>query len=1474
MVAFVSGNSLGLFNTSLNTLGGQGAMGTATLGQSGERIYLNSTTGNLVVQRQDEALFGTGINLALIRTYNSQGLLNDDNGDNWRIGLYRSVSQLTGTINTAGSTVTRINSDGAELVYAYDAATGGYVNKDGAGSYDVLCYDGGTQQWTWTDGDTQLTETYDWSGSAGKLLQVTDKDGNSLTYTYTGNLLTMVTDASGERTYLDYTGNNLAQIRTVRSDDTTITRTRYSYDASNRLKQVITDLSPDDNSVADGKTFVTTYTYDGASNRVSGIDQSDGTAVSFTYTLQNGKWRVASMTDGVGHTTNFSYTDAVAGTNTTSNLNGTALTTTENQAASGQLNNGAVSTGVEVTVNVNSGALSTTDTQNATGNLNNGALSTTDTRAASSALNTGALSTNGTQTINASLNSAALSSTESQSASGTLSSGLLSTTDVQTTNATYSLNAGALTATSGSWSGPAIFASGTGAVTQQNVAFDQNGNGLASWMADGKLYTSSYTKSSNTWSAAAQLSTITTGGYANLAMSANGNAIVTWGDGPYQYVKRRINGVWDSQAALLNTASGSLGFQPMCAINDNGRAVVGFLQFSGSYGLFVNVFNGTSWQTTPVGLDDLGTYNGNSITLNPSLALDVDGNAMMVWTQKAGSEGNESVFFSRYDAATATWSNTNSTTIENDTAAISRANFAFDGNGNGLVVWAQNNNIYSKTYTKSTNSWGSAVVIANNISGAFYFDAKSLSLSSNGKGALSWGLGADVYVRRYDNGTWLGTGPESIAQGVTGVSYPTVVVNNLGQVAVTTFSASGGNYSLYGNRFDGTQWKGWTALETAGPAMSVDPAYKLPSLALDDQGNITALFLLPPYSDSLPEVAVINRYTAGALQYTVPSGATWASIATALYGTSNVASQLQAAMGNPALTAGSVLSGLPASLAYTTQTNITVPALQAALGNPTLTTGAKLNNIPATLTYTTNIQQVNSTLNSGVLSTTEVQTTNAAYNLNAGALTATTGSWSGPAIFASGTGAVTQQHVVFDQNGNGLASWMADGKLYTSTYTKSSNTWSAAAQLNALAYGGWSSMAMSANGNAIVTWCDGSYQYVKRRINDVWDSTATLLNNSSNGMGLPSTCAINDNGRAVVAFVQGTVGGYNLFANVFNGTSWQASPVGLDDLGGYNGNNITLNPSVALDADGNVMAVWTQKAGSEGNESVFFSRYDAVAATWSSPNSTAIESSTAGISRANVAFDGNGNGLVVWAQNNNIYSKTYTKSTNSWGTETVVRNDIGYSGFYYGFKSLALSSNGKGAVSWIEGTTICVRRYDNGTWLGTGPETVGWSAPSTFYQSVAPTVAVNNLGQVAVSYIWNNDSPNYSLYANRFDGTQWVGSQLLETASTSMSFDASYKLPSLALDNQGNITALFLLPPYSDSSPEVAVINRYSAGALQYTVPSGATWASIATALYGTSNVASQLQAAMGNPALTAGSVLSGLPASLAYTTQTNITVP
>ena len=326
MAAIFAGTGFGLGRGSASVLGGAGLLGSSPLGRGGEGVFVNAATGNLLINKQDEFLVGSGPDVGISRTYNSLTTLADDNNDKWRQSSDRRVYGLSGTYGAVGSSVKRVSGDGTEIIYTWNASwrngTGAYVATDGGGAYDTIVKSGST--WVWTGGDSNFQETYydqtALNGLAGKIISVDDRGGKKLAFSYVSGTsrLDKITTSNGEWIRYDYDASgNISKIVTGYTDlqtstAKTLTRTRYGYDGSNRLTTVTVDLSPEDNLISDGKSYVTTYSYN-ASGRVSNIAQSDGSSLAITYdgtgkvstlaeTAASGAVRTTSVTYGAGYT--------------------------------------------------------------------------------------------------------------------------------------------------------------------------------------------------------------------------------------------------------------------------------------------------------------------------------------------------------------------------------------------------------------------------------------------------------------------------------------------------------------------------------------------------------------------------------------------------------------------------------------------------------------------------------------------------------------------------------------------------------------------------------------------------------------------------------------------------------------------------------------------------------------------------------------------------------------------------------------------------------------------------------------------------------------------------------------------------------------------------------------------------------------------------------------------------------------------
>lgn len=305
MVAVVSGNDLGLFNTSLARLGSSTG-GNPAVGQGGVSDYVNLATGNLILREQEDLLVGQGLPLPFVQTYNSLGQMGSAGG--WLSNFNSTVNLVSGTVNTAGSTVSRTDGDGASTLYQYNASQNAYVSFDGSGAEDTLSFNSGTGQWAWTEGSSRSQMVYD---SSGRLIQVDDaKSGASFTLSYdssSGNLI-QIASADGDALVLSYNAQGQLSSLGTRSGGVTTSQVTYGYDAHNRLSTVSTYLNPG----VDQSVYTTTYTYDdsqGTSLRVATVSQSDGSQLSIAY---DSTGRVQSVTqgsssDGSAQTTTFTY---------------------------------------------------------------------------------------------------------------------------------------------------------------------------------------------------------------------------------------------------------------------------------------------------------------------------------------------------------------------------------------------------------------------------------------------------------------------------------------------------------------------------------------------------------------------------------------------------------------------------------------------------------------------------------------------------------------------------------------------------------------------------------------------------------------------------------------------------------------------------------------------------------------------------------------------------------------------------------------------------------------------------------------------------------------------------------------------------------------------------------------------------------------------------------------------------------------
>ncbi len=240
---------------------------------------VDCATGNFYESQTDFAIGGRGLGLNLTRTYNSQAAaagLSGAFGHGWSgpFSDHLEVSEGKAALTHAnGSTVPFTEGKGEAFTppaWSQDTLTG----STKAGYTLVLA--------------TQVK--YQFEGSTGRLLSVTDRNGNQTKLAYAAKgLLETITDPSGRKITLAYNGEGLVES----AKDPMGNTAKYAYEEGTLAKVTLP---------GEAKSRWQ-YHYDGLHQMTSMIDGRAGE----TTNEYNGSHEVTTQTDPAGHKLKFEY---------------------------------------------------------------------------------------------------------------------------------------------------------------------------------------------------------------------------------------------------------------------------------------------------------------------------------------------------------------------------------------------------------------------------------------------------------------------------------------------------------------------------------------------------------------------------------------------------------------------------------------------------------------------------------------------------------------------------------------------------------------------------------------------------------------------------------------------------------------------------------------------------------------------------------------------------------------------------------------------------------------------------------------------------------------------------------------------------------------------------------------------------------------------------------------------------------------
>lgn len=257
----------------------------------------------------------------------------------------------------------------------------------------------------------------------------------------------------------------------------------------------------------------------------------------------------------------------------------------------------------------------------------------------------------------------------------------------------------------GTWQDPVdIGEVKTMAAPEPWIAVDAAGDATAVWKNQ-QVIESAYRPAGGSWQAPAPISA-TESFTPEAAVNAEGDATAVWmhfdgSDYVVQSAYRPAGGSWGAPA--LVSAPGEEGGNPHIALDGSGNAMVVW-RGEGEGGEAVRAAYkaaGGGWQD-PVDVSIPGEE-----AQFPHVALDADGDALVLWGGSTGELGAHAIVQAAYRPAGGSWEAP--TEISEDGGNAYPSDVAFDADGNAAVVWTRSDVAHSSVqaaYKPAGESWG------------------------------------------------------------------------------------------------------------------------------------------------------------------------------------------------------------------------------------------------------------------------------------------------------------------------------------------------------------------------------------------------------------------------------------------------------------------------------------------------------------------------------------------------------------------------------------------------------------------------------------------------------------------------------------------------------------------------------------------------------------------------------------------------
>lgn len=301
------------------------------------------------------------------------------------------------------------------------------------------------------------------------------------------------------------------------------------------------------------------------------------------------------------------------------------------------------------------------------------------------------------------------------------------------------------------------------------------------------------------------------------------------------------------------------------------------------------------------------------------------------------------------------------------------------------------------------------------------------------------------------------------------------------------------------------------------------------------------------------------------------------------------------------------------------------------------------------------------------------------YDVNTG--------WSQPERVDDADGNSGSANIVLTADGNALAVWhQTDENYYTiwsnrydaETGWQEPNPIATTYEENASA----PEIALDSQGNAVATWhqrYEDRYRVAAARYDSEsgWGE-ALLIDNDTTEHAYGPKIGMDQNGNAILVWYGFDGTRHNIYSNRYDIDNGWTDPITINVP-----NNNANHPHVTVNDEGEAMAVWYQADSTNTSRTMVWTARYSPETGWSASEIISSNTDDNGVDTPKIALDNQGNALAIWTQNDGVRRdiwSSYFQANNGWQAPNLLENLN--TGSAYG-PTLSMDSNGNAMAMWV-----------------------------------------------------------------------------------------------------------------------------------------------------------------------------------------------